>query len=129
MHRQKLKVSEKTCSLWAYLNQNDMVKTFTNPLYEHNPDVIWPSVAPVSIELWRELYFSHNSITPWNGLLECAIEVKNKHSAIKKVAVEMNSQMRQVLQEIKLSLSDSTDCNIEQEIPELAQLNLDSKSA
>uniref|UniRef100_A0A8B9EBT7 Myotubularin phosphatase domain-containing protein n=1 Tax=Anser cygnoides TaxID=8845 RepID=A0A8B9EBT7_ANSCY len=47
------KVKENTHSLWAWLNQPEEKKKYLNPLYSHNPLVIWPSVEPQSIQLWQ----------------------------------------------------------------------------
>jgi myotubularin-related protein 9 len=52
----ELKVFARTTSLWSHLNRPDVMKSLLNPIYEPNPSVIWPSVAPVSIVLWVELY-------------------------------------------------------------------------
>ncbi|KAM6314049.1 LOW QUALITY PROTEIN: myotubularin-related protein 9-like [Podargus strigoides] len=51
------KVKESTHSLWAWLNQPGEKKKYLNPLYSHNPLVIWPSVEPQSIQLWQGLFF------------------------------------------------------------------------
>lgn len=50
-------VKKNTISLWSYLNRPDILKTFLNPLYEPNSNVIWPSVAPISLELWSGEFF------------------------------------------------------------------------
>ncbi|KAK2518607.1 myotubularin-related protein 9-like [Columba guinea] len=51
------KVKENTHSLWAWLNQPEERAKYLNPLYSHNPLVIWPSVEPQSIQLWQGLFF------------------------------------------------------------------------
>lgn len=50
--RHELGVHTRTTSLWSYLNRPDVLKNMLNPLYEPNSSVIWPSVAPISLELW-----------------------------------------------------------------------------
>ncbi|KAF6031748.1 MTMR9 [Bugula neritina] len=57
--RKMNKLHEKTISLWSYVNQPDFLKTYLNPLYEPNSDVIFPSVAPQSLCLWKRLYMRH----------------------------------------------------------------------
>ncbi|NXS03903.1 MTMR9 protein, partial [Oxylabes madagascariensis] len=47
------KVKESTHSLWGWLNQPEEKQKYLNPLYSHNPLVIWPSVEPQSIQLWQ----------------------------------------------------------------------------
>ncbi|KAI4465865.1 myotubularin-related [Holotrichia oblita] len=54
--REKLEVPKKTTSLWSHLNRPDVLTSLLNPLYEPNKTAIWPSVAPVSLMLWNELY-------------------------------------------------------------------------
>lgn len=46
-------MKESTHSLWAWLEQPEEQQKFLNPLYSHNPLVIWPSVEPQSIQLWQ----------------------------------------------------------------------------
>lgn len=46
-------MKENTHSLWAWLNQPAERTKYLNPLYAHNPLVIWPSVEPQSIQLWQ----------------------------------------------------------------------------
>ncbi|KAM9320111.1 myotubularin-related protein 9-like [Gastrophryne carolinensis] len=54
--RSLYKVRELTHSLWGFLNNFSVRQNFLNPIYKKNPLVIWPSVAPQSIQLW-EGYF------------------------------------------------------------------------
>lgn len=50
--RESIKLHAKTTSLWSYLNRPDVLKSLLNPTYDPNPGVIWPSVAPISLEIW-----------------------------------------------------------------------------
>ncbi|NWT76958.1 MTMR9 protein, partial [Prunella himalayana] len=54
--RRLCKVRESTHSLWAWLNQPEEQHKYLNPLYSHNPLVIWPSVEPQSIQLWQGFF-------------------------------------------------------------------------
>ncbi|KAK3607056.1 hypothetical protein CHS0354_015367 [Potamilus streckersoni] len=56
MERKELKLSSKTVSLWSYLNRPEVLERYLNPLYDPNPAVIWPTVAPQSLELWPGMY-------------------------------------------------------------------------
>lgn len=56
--RQAIKLHTKTTSLWSFLNRPDVLKSLLNPMYEPNQGVIWPSVAPISLELWTGKLFS-----------------------------------------------------------------------
>lgn len=40
-------------SLWSWVNRPQELERLTNPLYEANSLVIWPSVAPQSLLLWE----------------------------------------------------------------------------
>lgn len=52
-HRARLCLPEKTVSLWSWVNRPQELERLTNPLYEPNSLVIWPSVAPQSLLLWE----------------------------------------------------------------------------
>ena len=47
--RNLMGVKEHTVSLWSYINRPEILSNYLNCLYEPNPSVIWPSVAPVSL--------------------------------------------------------------------------------
>lgn len=47
--KKRLGVTERTTSLWSYVNRPDILHQFINPMYEPNQRVIWPSVAPMSL--------------------------------------------------------------------------------
>jgi len=57
----QLKVKESTVSLWSYVNHPDVLSTYVNPLYEPYAQVLWPSVAPQSINLWERMYLRWHS--------------------------------------------------------------------
>lgn len=54
--RKECKLSSRTVSLWTYLARPEVLQKYLNPMYEPNPTVIWPSVAPQSLMLWSALY-------------------------------------------------------------------------
>lgn len=54
--RQECKLSSRTVSLWTYLARPEVLQNYLNPMYDPNPRVIWPSVAPQSLVLWSGLY-------------------------------------------------------------------------
>lgn len=58
--RSKLKLPQKTMSLWSWVNQPEELKNFKNPLFEANSLVIWPSVAPQSLQLWEGVFLRWN---------------------------------------------------------------------
>ncbi|XP_077338117.1 myotubularin-related protein 9-like isoform X2 [Lithobates pipiens] len=57
--RSLCKVREQTHSLWGYLNNFAVRQNLLNPVYEENPLVIWPSVAPQSLQLWEGFFLRH----------------------------------------------------------------------
>lgn len=54
--RRHYRLSKKTVSLWTYLARPEVLGNFLNPMYDPNPRVLWPSVAPQSLSLWSGLY-------------------------------------------------------------------------
>ncbi|CAG2231351.1 MTMR9 [Mytilus edulis] len=54
--RKECKLSSRTVSLWTYLARPEVLQKYLNPMYDPNPRVIWPSVAPQSLVLWSGLY-------------------------------------------------------------------------
>ncbi|PZC87228.1 hypothetical protein B5X24_HaOG201464 [Helicoverpa armigera] len=58
-------VYTQTTSLWSWLNQPDELPKFINPLYDPTPNVIWPSVAPMSYVIWEGVYTQTTSLWSW----------------------------------------------------------------
>lgn len=56
MDRISYNVYTKTTSLWSYVNRPDILNSYLNSMYEPNASVIWPSVAPISLMVWSDLY-------------------------------------------------------------------------
>lgn len=54
--RMELMAFTKTTSLWSHLNRPDVMTSLLNPAYDPNPSIIWPSVAPLSLVIWSDLY-------------------------------------------------------------------------
>ncbi|XP_063863247.1 myotubularin-related protein 9-like isoform X1 [Scylla paramamosain] len=54
--RKAMKAPERTASLWSYINRHEVLPKYLNPMYEPNQRVIWPSVAPMSLQLWAGVY-------------------------------------------------------------------------
>lgn len=47
--KQQFEIKIRTCSLWSYVNNPEILRGYVNALYEPNQSVLWPSVAPQSI--------------------------------------------------------------------------------
>ncbi|NXC35280.1 MTMR9 protein, partial [Campylorhamphus procurvoides] len=58
--RAKLKLPQKTMSLWSWVNRTEELSRFQNPIYEANSLVIWPAVAPQSLQLWAGVFLRWN---------------------------------------------------------------------
>jgi myotubularin-related protein 9 len=54
--RASLDLMNVSVSLWTYLNIPQIMNSLLNLMYEPNSNVIWPSVAPISLVLWSDLY-------------------------------------------------------------------------
>eukprot|EP01091_Cochliopodium_minus_P021582 TRINITY_DN996_c0_g2_i1.p1 TRINITY_DN996_c0_g2~~TRINITY_DN996_c0_g2_i1.p1 ORF type:complete len:911 (+),score=230.29 TRINITY_DN996_c0_g2_i1:245-2977(+) len=54
-------VTEKTESIWSYINFPKNKSTFLNPLYDPNPkDILSQPIFPYQVTIWKELYLSRN---------------------------------------------------------------------
>ncbi|VDL69652.1 unnamed protein product [Nippostrongylus brasiliensis] len=61
MMKAELRVKSSTVSLWSYVNNPEILRTFVNTMYEPRESVLWPSVAPQSIHVWERLFFRWQS--------------------------------------------------------------------
>ncbi|XP_046807439.1 myotubularin-related protein 9 [Lucilia cuprina] len=106
--RHDLRVHTRTTSLWSYLNRPEVLKNFLNPLYEPNPSVIWPSVAPISLELWTELYLrwivdqknNENSNIQIQELVTNEKELRTKALKLRKQATELANEVITIIKSI-----------------------------
>lgn len=127
--RIRLRLSERTASLWSHINQPNVIEKWLNPLYEPNPGVIWPSVAPVSIQLWTELYLAHTSAAPWDGTLSCATHIKRNHTAVRRIAGQLQAQIRRGIEQLNDHPADSSyETENADEHIRLAQMSLEPQS-
>ncbi|XP_021246491.1 myotubularin-related protein 9 isoform X2 [Numida meleagris] len=92
--RSKLKLPQKTMSLWSWVNQPEELKNFRNPLFEANSLVIWPSVAPQSLQLWEGVFLRWNR--PSRFLDEAQEEVNRIIDYNKLLQEKVNSLRRQL---------------------------------
>lgn len=100
--RELHKVHKNTTSLWSYLNRPEVLSHLLNPLYEPNKKAIWPSVAPISLVLWRELYLR------WN--IDQTYDIRTK-SKIRELIERDKSLRCQVLKMRKLLLDAQKEFN------------------
>uniref|UniRef100_A0A6I8PLV7 Myotubularin-related protein 9 n=3 Tax=cellular organisms TaxID=131567 RepID=A0A6I8PLV7_ORNAN len=110
--RSKLKLPQKTMSLWSWVNRPAELAKFTNPLFEANGLVIWPSVAPQSLQLWEGVFLR------WTRSSKYLDEASDEMVAIiqynKELQAKVNALRRQLAQletEDKLNISfPATGC-------------------
>lgn len=89
---------KKTVSLWSYFNRPEILRTFLNPFYEPNMNVLWPSVAAQSIVLWRSLYLRfYEDQLPQR-------EAWDEYSIIKGKELELRSYVNKLRQYVVVSL-------------------------
>ncbi|XP_030571571.1 myotubularin-related protein 9 [Drosophila novamexicana] len=106
--RHELQVHTRTTSLWSYLNRPDVLQTLLNPLYEPNASVIWPSVAPISLELWSELYLrwvidQRNLATTMAQIQELVTrekELRSQAFKLRKQAMELSLEVGAHINEV-----------------------------
>lgn len=104
--RVELKVRERTTSLWTHINRPQVIDTLLNPMYIPNMAVIWPSVAPLSIVLWSEMYTrwvidQRQWKTNRDRMQEIIAEEKELEKKVKKLRRELSELQREV-QQMKL---------------------------
>lgn len=95
--RSDLNVMARTTSLWSHLNRPDVIKSLLNPIYEPNPSIIWPSVAPVSIEIWADLYLrfvidqthSRQKLTAIQAMINRQKELRSQVIKLRKQLIDL----------------------------------------
>ncbi|XP_008936297.1 PREDICTED: myotubularin-related protein 9, partial [Merops nubicus] len=92
--RSKLKLPQKTMSLWSWVNRAEELSKFQNPLFEANSLVIWPSVAPQSLQLWEGVFLRWNR--PSKFLDEAQEEMINIIKYNKELQAKVNALRRQL---------------------------------
>ncbi|XP_025090665.1 myotubularin-related protein 9-like [Pomacea canaliculata] len=97
-HQHKLK--QRTVSLWSYLNRPEIIKDYLNPMYEPNPAVIWPSVAPQSLSLWNGLYLrTYIDQTPVQEAWEEMKRIREHDKEVTSKAIRLRRQLEALKRE------------------------------
>lgn len=81
-------------SLWSWVNRPSELSKFTNPLFEANNLVIWPSVAPQSLQLWEGIFLRWNRSSKY--LDEAYEEMVNIIEYNKELQAKVNVLRRQL---------------------------------
>ncbi|XP_065690980.2 myotubularin-related protein 9 [Patagioenas fasciata] len=92
--RSKLKLPQKTMSLWSWVNRPEELNKFLNPLFEANSLVIWPSVAPQSLLLWEGVFLRWNRSS--KHLDEAQEEMTRIMNNNKELQARVNALRRQL---------------------------------
>uniref|UniRef100_A0A4W3JDJ7 Myotubularin-related protein 9 n=1 Tax=Callorhinchus milii TaxID=7868 RepID=A0A4W3JDJ7_CALMI len=91
---------QKTVSLWSWVNRPNVLEKFLNPLYEANSLVIWPSVAPQSLQLWEGVFLRWNRTSKyldeaWDEvihIIEYNKELQTKVNALRRQLAELQTE-------------------------------------
>ena len=83
------------------MNHPSILPQYINPLYEPNPDVIWASVAPQSLQVWYAVFCRWQlNLKPQQDALEDIKALKEKEREARADVV----RLRLALLELKLTL-------------------------
>ena len=95
-------VREHSVSLWTFINQIEILSQHLNCLYLPNKSVIWPSVAPMSLQLW-EGYFLRwvqvGAVTTSIAERRMISEIFTRNKEAKQEAVRLRREVSQLLEE------------------------------
>ncbi|XP_050443434.1 myotubularin-related protein 9 isoform X2 [Adelges cooleyi] len=81
-------------NLWSHFDQKK--DEITNPLYLPNSNVLWPSVAPFSIELWREMYLRWSINQNHQKIYAKAIgDLMKHHQELKALAIKLRDEAQE----------------------------------
>ncbi|KAJ1523594.1 hypothetical protein ONE63_001437 [Megalurothrips usitatus] len=92
--RVRLQLAQSTASLWSFLNRPDILQSYLNPMYIPNNTVIWPSVAPMSLSLWSELYLRWVvDQSPQKKALQTVMTLKENEKELRSRASRLRRQL------------------------------------
>ncbi|KAK6489970.1 myotubularin-related protein 9-like [Huso huso] len=105
--RGKLKLPQKTVSLWSWVNRPQDTERFLNPLFEANSLVIWPSVSPQSLLLWEGVFLR------WNRSSKCLDEAYEEMIHI----IEHNKELQSKVNTLHRQLAELETEDVQLETP------------
>lgn len=120
--RKELKVRERTTSLWSHINRPQIIDTLLNPMYVPNVTVLWPSVAPLSIVLWADMYtrwvVDQSQATQSRARMQAIIteekELEKKARRLRRELAELQREYQRLrLEEALLDEGELTDEDVE----------------
>ncbi|CAI4231050.1 unnamed protein product [Auanema sp. JU1783] len=96
------KIKERTVSLWSYINNPEVCRTFMNIDYHPNKGVIWPSILPQCFKLWDRLFFRwQRNWSETDGLRATLDQWKTKEKELVTKAVILKRQLAELMKETK----------------------------
>lgn len=98
--KKNIHMKTKTVSLWSWVNRPEILQSYLNPMYEPNNSVIWPSVAPQSLELWSGLYMRwsrDNSVQEETD--KQIITIKEHNKELKNKVIRLRRQLLELQKE------------------------------
>jgi len=96
--------AKRTVSLWSHVNHPTILPQFINPLYEPNPEVIWASVAPQSLQVWYAVFCRWQlNLKPHQDALEDIKALKEKErearTEVARLRKELETLEKEALEE------------------------------
>uniref|UniRef100_A0A0M3HP20 Myotubularin phosphatase domain-containing protein n=1 Tax=Ascaris lumbricoides TaxID=6252 RepID=A0A0M3HP20_ASCLU len=99
----QLEVKTRTVSLWSYVNNPEILRSYVNALYEPNDSVLWPSVAPQSIVFWERLFLRW--LRDWkqtDGVKQTIMEWKTREKELQSKVLVLRRQLIELSKEVQL---------------------------
>lgn len=100
----RFEVKTRTVSLWSYVNNPEILCTYVNALYEPNPAVLWPCVAPQSIAFWERLFLRW--IRDWkqmDGIKQTVMQWKVREKELQSKVLTLRRQLLELSKDIQLT--------------------------
>ncbi|KAL7637351.1 UNVERIFIED_CONTAM: hypothetical protein RMT77_012077 [Armadillidium vulgare] len=98
--REKFGVTTNTTSLWSYVNRPDVLHQYLNPMYEPNQRVIWPSVAPMSLQVWNAVFLRWTvDQTPSITAAQVTKELRQKDSELRSKVLKLRRNLHELERE------------------------------
>lgn len=82
------------------MNRPDILTSLLNPLYEPNKAPIWPSVAPVSLILWQDLFLRWVIDSSTNKVREKVGNILEKHKEIRSQVIKMRKNVAEAQKQL-----------------------------
>lgn len=94
-------LKRNTTSLWSYINRPEILTTLLNPMYDPNNRVIWPTVAPISLVVWKQLYLRFALDQKQNEVLSQISELTSREKELRTRVLRMRKQLHDLIKEYR----------------------------